>query len=425
MDIKQLHKHFLSSKGVCTDTRKIEEGCIFFALKGENFDGNSFTQEALTNGAKMVVIDDQDYEIPNKTFLCKNVLHTLQQLATYHRNYLKIPIVSLTGSNGKTTTKELIQVVLSKKYNSIATKGNLNNHIGVPLTLLTFTKETEIGIIEMGANHQGEIAVLSEIAQPDYGYITNFGKAHLEGFGGFQGVIKGKTELYTFLLNNHKIVFVNGNDPRQLELSEHLKRIVFNGNSKDYQIQLLNATNQVSVKFNKTEVQTHLIGAYNFSNIAAAIAIGLYFKISDKDIKIALENYIPSMNRSQVIEKNENHIILDAYNANPTSMEAALHNFKNINATSKICILGDMFELGAEAEKEHQAIVESLNSSSFKEIFLVGENFFKTTCTQTNIKKFATFEIFKKYIEKNPILKSHLLIKGSRGMALERILQVL
>lgn len=425
MDIKQLHKHFLSSQGVCTDTRKIEEGCIFFALKGENFDGNSFTQEALTNGAKMVVIDDQDYEIPNKTFLCKNVLHTLQQLATYHRNYLKIPIVSLTGSNGKTTTKELIQVVLSKKYNSIATKGNLNNHIGVPLTLLTFTKETEIGIIEMGANHQGEIAILSEIAQPDYGYITNFGKAHLEGFGGFQGVIKGKTELYTFLLNNHKIVFVNGNDPRQLELSEHLKRIVFNGSSKDYQIQLLDDTNQVSVKFNKTEVHTHLIGAYNFSNIAAAIAIGLYFKISDKDIKIALENYIPSMNRSQVIEKNENHIILDAYNANPTSMEAALHNFKNINATSKICILGDMFELGAEAEKEHQAIVESLNSSSFKEIFLVGENFFKTTCTQTNIKKFATFEIFKKYIEKNPISKSHLLIKGSRGMALERILQVL
>ena len=328
-NITELHQHFLSASSVCTDTRKITPNCIFFALKGENFNGNLFAIEAIEKGALLAVIDEKEYHLNKKTWLCDDVLKTLQELATYHRNFLKTPIMGLTGSNGKTTSKELIHAVLSKKYNCIATLGNLNNHIGVPLTLLSMTPKTEIGIVEMGANHIGEIEFLTNIAQPNFGYITNFGKAHLEGFGSLEGVIKGKTELYRYLYQNNQIGFINGDDSKQVELSEGMKRIIFNGTNSAIQIQLKDATNHLKVVFQNIEINTQLIGAYNFSNIAAAIAIGHYFEVPASNIQKALGDYCPQMNRSQVIKQKGHHIILDAYNANPTSMMAALQNFKN------------------------------------------------------------------------------------------------
>ncbi|MEZ4778943.1 MAG: UDP-N-acetylmuramoyl-tripeptide--D-alanyl-D-alanine ligase [Flavobacteriaceae bacterium] len=424
-NIVDLHSHFLKSSSVCTDTRKITPNCIFFALKGENFNGNRFAEEAIKKGARLAVIDEKEYQINNKTWLCNDVLKTLQELATYHRNFLGIPLIGLTGSNGKTTTKELIHTVLSEKYNCIATKGNLNNHIGVPLTLLSMNANTEIGVVEMGANHLGEIENLTNIAQPNYGYITNFGKAHLEGFGSLEGVIKGKTELYRFLKQNHRSVFINGEDAQQLIHSEGINRIVFNATDATIQIELLDGSGPLKVKFDSTEITTQLIGAYNFSNIAAAIAIGHYFKVPINGIKKALEGYTPQMNRSQIIEKNTHHIILDAYNANPTSMMAALTNFKNASGTNKLLILGDMFELGSDASSEHQNIVNFLEENPFAETFLVGSNFFGTNVNSTQIKKFQNFETFQEYLSQHPLDQKFILIKGSRGMALERTLNLI
>lgn len=423
--IANLHQHFLKSASVCTDTRKITPNCIFFALKGEHFNGNQFAKEAIDKGALLAVIDDENYRINENTWLCKEVLKTLQELATYHRNYLNIPIIGLTGSNGKTTTKELIHSVLSQKYQCTATQGNLNNHIGVPLTLLSMDANTEFGVVEMGANHLGEIELLTNIAQPNFGYITNFGKAHLEGFGSLEGVIKGKTELYRYLKQNKRTVFINGDDFKQLELSEGMNRIVFNDANSPLQIQLKEATDKVKVVFDNTEINTQLIGAYNFSNIAVAIAIGHHFKIPTSSIKIALEAYIPQMNRSQILEKNTHKIIMDAYNANPTSMMAALINFKNAEGKNKLVILGDMFELGTEAATEHQGIVNFIEENPFSETFLVGKNFYCTKTQAQQIKKFETFDAFKNYISQNPLQHKFILIKGSRGMALERTLEVL
>lgn len=424
MEIKLLHKEFLKSTGICTDTRKISKNCIFFALKGDNFNGNTFANEALTKGARIAIIDESKFQKNTSTWLVDNALKTLQELANYHRSYLKTPIVSLTGSNGKTTTKELIYAVLSQKYNCVATKGNLNNHIGVPLTLLSMDTETEIGIVEMGANHQGEIKLLSEIAEPDFGYITNFGKAHLEGFGGVEGVIKGKTELYRYLKKSDKKVFINGNDKKQLEHSENMDRIFFNKENEGLQIALKDTIDNIKVSVNNIDIQTQLIGAYNFSNIAAAITIGHYFKVPIEQIKKGLESYTPQMNRSQIIQEKGHKIILDAYNANPTSMIAALENFTNSKGENKVLILGDMFELGDEAEKEHQNIVGFISKRNFDKVFLVGSNFFRTT-TNSNIIKFETFEKFKKYLKQFPLKNNHILIKGSRGMALERTLELL
>ncbi|MEZ4858282.1 MAG: UDP-N-acetylmuramoyl-tripeptide--D-alanyl-D-alanine ligase [Flavobacteriaceae bacterium] len=425
MNITSLHKYFLKSNTVCTDTRKITPNCIFFALKGETFNGNTFAKEALEKGASLAVIDEPEYQQEKGTWLCENVLKTFQELATYHRKYLKTPIIALTGSNGKTTTKELIHAVLSEKYNCVATKGNLNNHIGVPLTLLSMNTETDIGIVEMGANHLGEIELLSNLAHPDYGYITNFGKAHLEGFGSLDGVILGKTELYRHLKNNHKTIFVNGEDPKQLEQSKGINRIIFNGETTSIKIIAIDTSQKLKVAFEEIEINTQLIGAYNFSNIAAAIAIGHYFEVSKTHIKNALEAYSPQMNRSQVIEKNGHKIILDAYNANPTSMMAALSNFKNAEGKNKILILGDMFELGIEAQKEHQNIVAFLEENALGKVFLIGKNFFGTSTNSSEIIKFESFEAFQKHLVQNPIKNAFLLIKGSRGMALERTLELL
>lgn len=426
MNIELLHKDFLNSSGVCTDTRKISSNCIYFALKGENFNGNLFAQEALDKGARKAIIDEKAFHKSNgETILVENVLLTLQQLARYHREFLGLPIISLTGSNGKTTSKELINAVLTQKFRTVATLGNLNNHIGVPLTLLRMNKETELGIVEMGANHLGEIKMLSEIAEPDYGYITNFGKAHLEGFGSIEGVIQGKTELYQFLKKYNKKLFVNANDPKQITNSKGIDRITFGTLQSDYNIKLLDSTHHLLVEFNGIEIQSNLVGAYNFANLSAAIAIGSYFKVSSKKIKAGIEGYVPSNNRSQLMVKGTNTILMDAYNANPTSMLAALENFKQAKGDNKIMFLGDMFELGKEAETEHQNIVSFLKENPFGSVFLVGSNFFKTTNNTSHIKQFETFDELKVVLENNPPKNATILIKASRGMALERILDVI
>ncbi|WP_166966199.1 UDP-N-acetylmuramoyl-tripeptide--D-alanyl-D-alanine ligase [Yeosuana marina] len=425
MKIKELHARFLKCSSASTDTRKITPNAMFFALKGENFNGNTYAEQAIKQGAKYVVIDEKEYMHSSKTILVSNVLETLQQLATFHREYLKTPIIALTGSNGKTTTKELINAVLSKKYKTSATKGNLNNHIGVPLTLLSMTKETELGIVEMGANHQKEIEFLSNIVKPDYGLITNYGKAHLEGFGGVEGIIKGKSELYTHLIEYDKLAFINGLDPIQIEKSKKAKTYKF-GNTSDFDVEIhfIEAQPYVFINYQNQIIKSQLIGSYNFTNIAIAITIGAFFKVQLRDIKEGIESYVPSNNRSQVLIKASNKIILDAYNANPTSMKAALENFEK-QSGDKIAILGDMFELGEDAPKEHQYIADLASKMPFNQIVLIGSNFYKIKAQSENTTKFESFEDFKANFLLSNIKNSTLLIKGSRGMALERIMDIL
>lgn len=427
MNIEHIHECFLSCHSASTDTRKITKNSMFFALKGANFDGNTFTKQAIEAGAKYVVIDNKNYETKPHTILVENVLETLQKLAAFHRNHLKIPIIALTGSNGKTTTKELINAVLSKKHTTTATVGNLNNHIGVPLTLLSMTKNTDIGIVEMGANHLNEIEALCNIALPDFGYITNFGKAHLEGFGSVEGVIKGKTELYKYLIENNKTIIVNTNDVLQVSHSKGAKTITFgtDTNENDITIELISCNPFVNTLYKKLNISSHLIGDYNFNNISAAIAIGNYFKVPDLDIQFAIENYIPDNNRSQIINQKTNNIILDAYNANPSSMNAALLNYSNQSHKNKWVILGDMFELGSEAEKEHQSIVDLVSNLNIDNAVLIGENFNKTKIASNKIKVFKTFQDFEAHFNAMKIKDALILIKGSRGMALERTLKLL
>ncbi len=424
MTIEKLHRLFLKYPQVCTDTRKIQPYCIFFALKGENFNGNKFAAEAIRNGAAYAIVDEQKYIAGEAFVLVEDVLKTLQELANLHRNYCKAKIIALTGSNGKTTTKELISAVLSKKYNTIATKGNLNNHIGVPLTLLTIKADTEFAIIEMGANHIKEIEFLCNIAKPDFGYITNFGKAHLEGFGGVEGVIKGKSELYDHLIANKKFIFLNADDPIQLKkLSNYPGKFGYStSDTKHYKINLLGANPFVNLKIEETVISTQLIGSYNFTNCGAAVLMGKYFNVPIDDIKNAIEAYVPQNNRSQIIDKKEYHIILDAYNANPNSMEAALEHFSNLPGNGKVVFLGDMFELGKDASEEHQNIVDLASKMNFDDVYLVGQNFYKT---HSNFTKFRTFEDLSDFLKSNKLKKGNLLIKGSRGMALERILDYL
>ena len=400
---------------VDTDTRNIRKNTIFFALKGDNFNGNKFAEEALKLGASYAIVDEIAYKTNDKIILVDNVLKTLQQLANYHRKELDIPIIGLTGSNGKTTTKELINIVLSKKYNTLATKGNLNNHIGVPLTLLSMTNKTELGIVEMGANHQNEIEFLCSIAEPDFGYITNFGKAHLEGFGGIEGVIKGKSELYKYLKENNKVAFVNTDDKIQLRETKDLESVYLNYND----LQFLEVNPFVKLTYKNTIIQSNMIGKYNYINLAAAITIGEYFKINTKEIKEAIESYIPKNNRSQIIKTNNNKIILDAYNANPSSMRVALENFSSIEGASKVVILGDMFELGDESFIEHQAIANFATSLNCSKTIFVGENF---KVIKSNELQFKTYLELEGYIKENPLENQSILIKGSRGMRLERIL---
>ena len=425
MNIQELYQLYQKSYKVSTDTRKIAKDSIFFALKGDNFNGNLFAEEALIKGASYAIVDDKKYNKHPKTILVKDVLKTLQALASYHRIKLGIPIIGLTGSNGKTTTKELINVVLSTRYKTVATIGNLNNDIGVPLTILSMSPETEIGIVEMGANHLKEIELLCNITLPDYGYITNFGKAHLEGFGSLKGVIQGKTELYQHLKDHNKTAFVNANDNLQLDNSKKNNSIKFGSSNAEILIELIEANPFVILKFNSLTIRSKLIGVYNFNNIAAAIAVGNYFKITTEKINEAIENYIPANNRSQIVRIGSNTIILDAYNANPTSMFAALSNLSSLSDLSKVAILGDMFELGKDSMIEHQKIVDLIAKYKFKNAYLIGENFFKTTSNNADIQFFRTFEEFKTHFLNIKLEHSTILIKASRGMALERIIDLL
>lgn len=427
MNIEKIHQLFLKFQTVCTDTRKIEANCIFFCLKGEKFDANTFANEALNKGAAFAVIDNEKFYQDDRTILVKDVLSTLQELATFHRNFLELPIIALTGSNGKTTSKELIQVVLSKKFTTKATVGNLNNHIGVPLTLLSFDESTEIGVVEMGANHQKEIEFLCKIAQPDYGYITNFGKAHLEGFGGVEGVIKGKGELYEYLKLNSKMAFVNLDDEIQKNKTAKIKRYSFSTKDKNANIILptIESDEFAKTKLENLTITSNLVGDYNVTNINAAITIGKYFEIDNILIKEAIEEYIPSNNRSQLIQLKGNEIILDCYNANPSSMQVAINNFLKLNKKNKWLILGDMFELGEDSYKEHAQIVNLLKNIPSYQVSFIGERFFEHQTEVKNLCFYKSYDDFANSSKNKNIQNKCILIKGSRGMALERILNLI
>jgi len=421
-EIKELHEIFLKHPVIKRDSREVEEGDIFWALKGENHDGNQFARQALEKGAHIAVVDDKKLDVikEKRFFLVDNTLQALQDLGALHRNYVGMPVIGITGSNGKTTTKELVHAVLSQKYNTSATYGNYNNHIGVPLSLLNIPEDTDLAIIEMGTNHFGEIKHLAQIADPDFGIITSIGKAHLEFFKDENGVFNEKKDLFEHIKNKKGIVFVNADDTWIQKAAKGIQNYSFSFKNNPADIQLKDISNghQIKIKLNNTEIQTHLTGQYNLSNIGYAITAGKFFNLSDQEIKNALEKYVPQNMRSQIIEKNGNLIILDTYNANPTSMTAALENLKQMHGGRKIAILGDMFELGENTVQEHQNIVDLASKNQF-ETYLIGEIFSQT---KTKFPKFKTAEEFKQSKILNHIDQANILIKGSRGMQLEKIL---
>jgi len=424
MELNQIHQLFLKSSGTSTDTRNIKQDSLFFALKGANFNGNSFAHLALKSGASYAVIDEVVHPADQRFILVDDVLETLQALARFHREQLGLPIIALTGSNGKTTTKELIHAVLKPHFKTVATVGNLNNHIGVPLTLLSMTADTEIGIVEMGANHAKEIAMLCEIAHPNMGYITNFGKAHLEGFGSEEGVVKAKSELYDYLKANSGLIILNSEDAKQVAQVGTYDNVHTFSQSLETSLNVkLTATQPLlNVVLKNTTIKTNLVGAYNFCNVAAALTIGMYFKLSPLQLKNGIEAYIPANNRSQVIQQNSNEILLDAYNANPSSMDVALENFKGIQNQHKLAILGDMFELGTTTSKEHLAVVNQAILTKDCSFYFVGTHFFEQKTAHPKLLFFETFKDLQLHLEKSTISNTSILIKGSRGMELERVL---
>lgn len=427
MKVEELYQLYQMYPTICIDTRKITKDCLFFALKGENFNANEFAQKALENGAKYAIIDEEVFQKDERFILVEDVLDTLQKLANYHRHQLKIPFIGLTGSNGKTTTKELITAVFSKKYKTYATQGNFNNHIGVPLTLLSIPKEAEMAVIEMGANHIGEIEFLSKIADPSHGLITNIGKAHIEGFGSFEGVARGKSELYRHLLDNKGVVFVNAQN-------EHLMRMVTRFSSPIFYLKedgLLNITLKEASPFivyetaEGKEIQTQIIGSYNFENIATALCLGKYFEVSEELAHQAIQEYISDNNRSQVIKKEKNTILMDAYNANPSSMEVALSNFKGMSVSNKVLILGDMFELGATSQEEHQKIVEKVLLMDVEKVIFYGKEFSKVIKQAPNVFFFDQKDSLLNFLKEKPLENTYCLIKGSRGSKLEDVLDLI
>lgn len=434
--IEKLYSIYLQHPFVCTDTREIKPGAIFFALKGGNFNGNQFAEQAINNGCSYAVIDEPGYKKDERYILVDDVLSSLQELAHYHRKQLEIPVIGITGSNGKTTTKELINAVLSKKYKVLATKGNLNNHIGVPLTLLSITKEHEIAIVEMGANHQGEIAMLCTISDPDFGIITNIGKAHLEGFGGLEGVKKGKSELYKYIQKKKGKIFVHADDEVLIELVENNDKITY-GTKKLYDIvgsmqssagafisfQWATRYNASNLK-NSEVISTQLVGIYNYYNLLCAACVGNYFKVEDKLINEALREYLPSNNRSQLHKTKDNTLILDYYNANPSSMSLAIENFVSLAFPEKMAILGDMLELGEDSMKEHKAILGLLHEKNISKVILVGPLFMEVA-KGSDLKTFPTSDAASDYLKEQNIKGHVILIKGSRGIRLEKVVDVL
>lgn len=429
--IPELYSLFMDcGQKITTDTRKIEKGSIFFALKGENFDANTFVAQAIEQGCRYAITDHKAYANGKDILLVPQVLEALQELAQYHRKALKIPVIGITGSNGKTTNKELIHAVLSEKYRVYATKGNLNNHIGVPLTLLSITPEHEMAIVEMGANHQGEIAFLSNLADPDYGVITNIGKAHLEGFGGIEGIKKGKSELYKYLKPKGGLVFINGNDPVLMELAEGMKVYIYGENEPcDVHGQLRSDSEYVAFVWNVKDkavagrplVKTHMFGHYNFINMLCAVAIGNYFGVAEENINKALAAYSPEMNRSQVVKTERNTLILDAYNANPSSMALAITNFAKQHFQKKLMILGDMLELGNYAAEEHLNILEKATALKFEQVWLVGPLFSGFESQYPHYRFFKDTDEVITYVDQHPVNATTILVKGSRGMKLEGV----
>ncbi len=429
---EELFELFRKHPVICTDSRKIIPGCIFFALKGPAFNGNAFAATALSSGASYAVIDEPSIKHSDKVLAVDDVLNSLQLLANYHRRQLKIPFLAITGSNGKTTTKELIRSVLSKKYKTIATKGNLNNHIGVPLTILSIPVDAEFAVIEMGANHQKEIESYCRIAEPDFGLITNVGKAHLEGFGGFEGVKKGKGELYAWISKHGGNIFINEDNEhlKSMSLPFNFREVVNYGTGKDVYCcgELISEQPALKIEWKCQtrfgEINSHLVGSYNFENILSAVCVGNYFKVKPEDIDAAINEYVPDNSRSQVIRKGSNTIILDAYNANPTSMEAALKNFASISADRKIVFLGDMAELGKESDDEHKRILSMINSDKYSSVVLVGKNFGQFLTSVKGIH-FDDSEKAAAWVKEHLPENSYILIKGSRSTKMERILEAL
>ena len=420
MDIKKLHDLFLKCDSICTDTRSNCKGSLFFALKGGNFNGNDFALESLSNGANYAVVDDKTIDHP-KCLLVDDVLKTLQELSNFHRKKLKkTKIIALTGSNGKTTTKELINCVLNTTYKTSSTIGNFNNHIGVPLSLLNIEDDTEFAVIEMGANHQGEISLLTKLVEPDFGLITNFGKAHLEGFGGIDGVIKGKKELYTWLLNNHKPIIINYDDPIQRKYVDN--RSITYGKNKSATFMFSQKENElVEFEYQCESIKSNLIGDYNFYNLICATTIGLHFNVSVKKIKSAIKNYKSKNNRSEIRFVNKTKIILDAYNANPTSIYAAIESFVKLKG-SKVIIIGEMLELGKFSKTEHQKIIDNLEKLKIKSFF-VGNEFFNLKKQNPNLFFFKTKEDLLEEFPIEKIKSKNILIKGSRFLEMEKILE--
>jgi UDP-N-acetylmuramoyl-tripeptide--D-alanyl-D-alanine ligase len=424
MSIEQLYQLYLQYPFVQTDTRQLKQGDIFFALKGPNFNGNLFAKQALEAGAAYAVVDEKIDE-DERLILVDDALYTLQQLAKHHRQQFNIPFVAITGSNGKTTTKELVSTVLAKHYKTYTTQGNLNNHIGVPLTLLSIKKDAEIAVIEMGANHQGEIASYCSYTLPTHGIITNCGKAHLEGFGGTEGVRKGKGELFGFLKTHDGTAIINWDYEYLQEMSNGINRLIKYGTKEGNFIgELFKSEPFLQVKINKglsTDIiNTHLVGEYNLPNVLCAVAAGKFFGVADEDIKAAIEEYIPSNSRSQMIVKGSNHIILDAYNANPSSMKAAIENFAKLKADKKILLLGAMMELGNESINEHRSIVELIEQNGSQDVVLVGGDYEKIDHPFIYLKNSAEA---KDWFKQQQFENAHILIKGSRSMQMEKILE--
>ncbi len=419
-----------------TDSRKITPGCIYLALKGPRFNGNTFAAEALEKGAKWVIVDEHSSVTDEKYLLVADGLKFLQAIAQHHRRQFSIPVIAITGSNGKTTTKELLASVMKSTYAIHFTQGNFNNHIGVPLTLLKMSKETEVAIIEMGANHQGEIATLCEIAEPTHGIITNIGKAHLEGFGGIEGVKKGKSELYAYLAKNNGVAFVNRNEKFLEELADQVKHKIFYVESenpdqavKDIEIKLAEVQPFLVAEFLSgqevlTTVFSALVGRYNFGNMMTAIALGKYFKVSAAAIKTAIEGYIPQNNRSELRKIGSNTFILDAYNANPTSTNAALENFEKVKASDKIIVLGDMLELGEYTAEAHREIIDRIKTIETKAVYLVGPNYQASILPSDRAYAYADVDTLKRALASNNWENSLVLLKGSRGIGLEKLLTV-
>jgi UDP-N-acetylmuramoyl-tripeptide--D-alanyl-D-alanine ligase len=423
--IDDLYQKYLQSTGITTDTRKLTEGNIFFALKGPRFNANEFAKEALDKGASCVVVDDRTVPKNSRIVLVDDSLETLQKLAAFHRSKLKIPVIGLTGSNGKTTTKELINAVLSRKYKTLATRGNLNNHIGVPITLLEIANDTEIAIIEMGANKVGDIQELCRMAAPSHGLITNIGHAHIEGFGSYEGVLRGKSEIFDWIRKHEGTVFINSTDPVLFSMAKRfVNPILYPGKNDFYHCELVEKIPFIRMKTEDgNQITTQLIGGYNFINAATALCLGKFFGVSPEAAKQAIETYIPENNRSQIIKKGSNTIIMDAYNANPSSMEVALKHLNDLTAENKIAILGDMFELGTFKVEGHRNVGRLTKHIDLKLVILCGENMKSAYEQNKNARYFRNRDELEGFLENNSFKNATILVKGSRAMALENILE--